>query len=158
MEELPHYAVAWDRAGDHYRDGILREQAKVADAILEQIRAGRAALDRRRSAITTTQSTGGGHPTSAARAVMEALFVTGRLGIARREGNRRYYDLIERLVPARLLTRHESEDEALRHRLLSRYRGVGLLAGQAPGERHHSAPALPPSERAGPPSWSRRAP
>ena len=31
---------------------------------------------------------------------MEALFVSGRIGIARREGNRRYYDLIERLVPA----------------------------------------------------------
>ena len=44
-------------------------------------------------------------PTRAARAVLEALFVTGRLGIARREGNRRYYDLIERIVPADLLGR-----------------------------------------------------
>jgi hypothetical protein len=64
---------------------------------------------------------------------MEALFVTGRLGIARREGSRRLYELIERLVPAELLARQESEEDAMRHRLLSRYRAVGLTpaAGQA---------------------------
>jgi uncharacterized protein YcaQ len=64
---------------------------------------------------------------------MEALFVSGRLGIARREGSRRHYDLIERLVPPELLALHESEEDAMRHRLLSRYRAVGLTAtsGQA---------------------------
>jgi uncharacterized protein len=59
---------------------------------------------------------------------MEALFVTGRIGIARREGNRRYYDLIERLVPPQLIDVRESEDDARRHRLLSRYRAVGLTS------------------------------
>ena len=59
---------------------------------------------------------------------MEALFVTGRLGIARRDGSRRYFDLIERLVPDRLLRKRVSQDDAMRHRLLSRYRAVGLLA------------------------------
>ena len=57
---------------------------------------------------------------------MEALFVTGRIGIARRDGNRRHYDLIERLVPAELLAVRESEEDAMTHRLLSRYRAVGL--------------------------------
>jgi uncharacterized protein YcaQ len=70
---------------------------------------------------------------------MEALFVSGRLGIARREGNRRYYDLIERLVPARLLNERESEEDALRHRLLSRYRAVGLLSGRASAEITYGA-------------------
>ena len=56
------------------------------------------------------------------------------MGIARRDGNRRYYDLIERLVPPELLHARETEDDALRHRLLSRYRAVGLLAGQAPAD------------------------
>jgi uncharacterized protein YcaQ len=65
---------------------------------------------------------------------MEALFVSGRLGIARRDGNRRYYDLIERIVPAELLNRRESENDALRMRLLSRYRAVGLLGAQAPAD------------------------
>ena len=105
----------------------------MADAIVAQIR--------RDGPLSTAAFRDHNHPvdwwwapTSAARAVMEALFVTGRLGIARRDGNRRYYDLIERLVPAELLTHRESEDDALRHRLLSRYRAVGLLAGQAPAD------------------------
>ena len=54
--------------------------------------------------------------------MLEALFVIGRIGISRREGNRRYYDLIERLVPAELLAEREPEEVAMRHRLLSRYR------------------------------------
>jgi uncharacterized protein len=133
IQELPHYAVAWDRASSRYSDGILREQAKVADAIVEQIR--------RDGPLSTASFRDHNHqidwwwaPTSAARAVMEALFVTGRLGIARREGNRRYYDLIERLVPKKLLAPRESHEEAMRHRLLSRYRGVGLLGGQPNAE------------------------
>jgi uncharacterized protein YcaQ len=130
IEELPHYALAWERAGRHYEGTILREQFAVADAIVAQIR--------RDGPLSTAAFRDHNHaidwwwaPTPAARAVMEALFVSGRLGIARRDGNRRYYDLIERLVPPELLRRRESEDDALRHRLLSRYRAVGLLAGQA---------------------------
>ncbi|HEX2142455.1 MAG TPA: crosslink repair DNA glycosylase YcaQ family protein, partial [Candidatus Limnocylindria bacterium] len=100
--ELPHYRLAWERADQHYRDRILRDQAQVAEAIVEQIRAdgplSTAAFRQHNHAIDWWWA-----PTSAARAVMEALFVTGRLGISRREGNRRYYDLIERLVPAELL-------------------------------------------------------
>jgi uncharacterized protein YcaQ len=65
---------------------------------------------------------------------MEALFVTGRLGIARREGNRRFYDLVERLVPAELLAGRESEEDALRHRLWSRYRAIGLLRAPGPAD------------------------
>jgi uncharacterized protein YcaQ len=59
--------------------------------------------------------------------VLEALFVTGRVGISRRDGSRRYYDLIERLVPGELLEQRSSEDEAKRHRLLSRFRAGGLI-------------------------------
>jgi uncharacterized protein YcaQ len=133
LEELPHYAVAWDHASNRYEEGILREQAKVADAIVEQIR--------RDGPLSTASFRDHNHrvdwwwaPTSAARAVMEALFVTGRLGIARRDGNRRYYDLIERLVPAKLLRDRESREDAYRHRLLSRFRGVGLLGAQPQAE------------------------
>jgi uncharacterized protein YcaQ len=57
---------------------------------------------------------------------MEALFVAGRIGISRREGNRRYYDLMERLVPAKLLKLSESEEDAMTHRLLSRFRATGM--------------------------------
>ncbi|MEP6812074.1 MAG: crosslink repair DNA glycosylase YcaQ family protein, partial [Actinomycetota bacterium] len=48
-------------------------------------------------------------------------------GLARRDGNRRYYDLLERLLPAELLAHEVPEREQLRHKLLSRYRAHGLL-------------------------------
>ncbi len=133
LAELPHYAITWDRSHDEYRNQILREQAAVADAILERIRTD--------GPLSTAAFREHGHAvdwwwgdTSAARAVAEALFVTGRLGIARRDGSRRYYDLIERLVAPALLERRESPDDAARHRLLSRYRAVGMLGPVLPGE------------------------
>jgi uncharacterized protein len=125
IEELPHYAIAWQRSSNYYGDRILTEQADVATAILERLRTD--------APLSTAAFAEHGHaidwwwaPTRASRAVMEALFVSGRIGIARREGNRRYYDLIERIVPADLLARRESEEEAMTHRLLSRYRATGL--------------------------------
>ena len=127
IEELPYHTVSWDHHQEMYRDGILREQSTVVEAILAEIE--------RSGPLSTAAFRDHNHavdwwwaPTSAARAVMEALFVTGRLGIARRDGSRRYFDLIERLVPDRLLRKRVSQDDAMRHRLLSRYRAVGLLA------------------------------
>ncbi|MDQ2934405.1 MAG: winged helix DNA-binding domain-containing protein [Chloroflexota bacterium] len=133
MSELPYHRISWERNRREYGITILRDQAKTVDAILERIRA--------EGPLST--ATFGDHahavdwwwaPTRAARAVMEALFVSGGLGIERREGNRRYYDLIERLVPEDLLARSESEEGAMRHRLLSRYRAVGLLGGSGQGD------------------------
>ena len=49
-------------------------------------------------------------PTNAVRAVLEAYAVTGVLGLARRDGNRRYYDLLERLLPADVLARKTSAE------------------------------------------------
>ena len=133
IEELPHYAIGWDGFVRRYQDGILREQSAVVDAVLAEIRSrgplSTAAFRHHNHAIDWWWA-----PTPAARAVTEALFVTGRLGIARREGNRRYFDLIERLVPKKLLERREPEDDAMRHRLLSRFRAVGLLSATMAGE------------------------
>ncbi|HEX5466666.1 MAG TPA: crosslink repair DNA glycosylase YcaQ family protein, partial [Candidatus Limnocylindrales bacterium] len=66
-------------------------------------------------------------PTSRTRAILEALWEAGRLGLARRDGNRRTYDLAERLYPPELLSIAVPEQEQLRHKLLSRYRAHGLL-------------------------------
>lgn len=125
MHELPHYRIAWQRSGSYYENTILKEQAEVADAILRRLETD--------APLSTAAFSEHGHavdwwwaPTRAARAVMEALFVSGRIGIARRDGNRRFYDLIERLVPPDLLERRESEEDAMTHRLLSRFRAVGL--------------------------------
>jgi uncharacterized protein len=125
LDELPWFRSAWERATEHYREGILRDEAAVAEAILERLTAegplSTAAFDEHGHAVDWWWA-----PTRAARAVMEVLFVTGRLGIARRDGNRRYYDLIERLVPGEVLAAREPAAAQARHRLLSRYRATGL--------------------------------
>jgi uncharacterized protein len=126
LAELPYYRWSWDRNADAYGAGILQREGAVADAILGRIRD--------EGPLSTAAFAEHGHsvdwwwaPTRASRAVLEALFVTGRVGIARRDGNRRYYDLIERLVPAQLLEQRASEEDAMRHRLLSRFRAGGLI-------------------------------
>ncbi|MDQ4036415.1 MAG: winged helix DNA-binding domain-containing protein [Chloroflexota bacterium] len=125
MHELPHYRVSWSRNAPGMDNGILKEQADVAKAILKRLRSD--------GPLSTAAFGEHGHavdwwwaPTRASRAVLEALFVSGRIGIARRDGNRRYYDLIERLVPDELLALHESEEDAMTHRLLSRFRATGM--------------------------------
>jgi uncharacterized protein YcaQ len=72
------------------------------------------------------------------------------IGLARRDGNRRYYDLLERLLPAELLTQEVPEREQLRHKLLSRYRAHGLLGfGGAGGTFDRIAPPRSTPERTG---------
>ena len=125
MHELPHYRITWQRAGPDIDNGILKEQADVAQAILRRLKAdgplSTAAFSEHSHAVDWWWA-----PTRASRAVMEALFVSGRIGISRREGNRRHYDLIERLVPAEQLKLKESEEDAMTHRLLSRFRATGM--------------------------------
>ncbi len=105
----------------------LAENAKVAERVLERIRADGplSALDFEHERGPTTDWFG--MPTNTVRAVLEAYAVTGVLGLARRDGNRRYYDLLERLLPADVLARKLPLEEQLRHKLLSRYRAHGLL-------------------------------
>jgi uncharacterized protein len=125
---VPTSEFAWFR-GNLSRSApkTLAENADVAARVLERIRAEGplSSLDFEREHGTTTDWFG--VPTNVVRAVLEAYAVTGVLGLARREGNRRYYDLLERLVPAKVLARKLPLDEQLRHKLLSRYRAHGLL-------------------------------
>jgi uncharacterized protein YcaQ len=106
---------------------VLAENAEVAERVLERIRAEGplSALDFERERGATTDWFG--MPTNAVRAVLEAYAVTGVLGLARRDGNRRYYDVLERLLPADVLARDLPLGEQLRYKLLSRYRAHGLL-------------------------------
>ncbi|HZJ54120.1 MAG TPA: crosslink repair DNA glycosylase YcaQ family protein, partial [Myxococcaceae bacterium] len=76
---------------------------------------------------------GWGHVT-VPRAVLYGLFRTGQIGIARREGNVRVYDRMERLFPPALLDTRLPDEEVRRHQLLSRFRGVGLLGLRAGAE------------------------
>jgi uncharacterized protein YcaQ len=106
---------------------LLAEQPDVAEQVLRRIRA-----DGPLSSLDFESQLGSlldwfGAPTNVVRAVIEALAVTGALGLARRDGNRRYYDLIERLLPAEILAREVPLKDQLRHKMLSRYRAHGLL-------------------------------
>jgi len=149
--ELPWYRIAWDREHRRHHEETFPEHAEVIEDLLDRIRAGGplSSLD----VETHAEIDWYWRPTNRVRALLEALAEAGILGISRRVGNRRYYDLVERLYPAELLaSRIDDEWDQLRHKLLSRYRGHGLLGtgGQAElwsGIRSHrvaaGATALP---------------
>ena len=111
----------------------IDENRKVAKRVLERIRVDGplSSLDFERESGTTSDWFG--MPTNTVRAVLEAYAVTGVLGLARRDGSRRYYDLLERLLPADVLAQKIPLHEQLRYKLLSRYRAHGLL-GVAGGD------------------------
>ena len=134
-EELPWYRQPMGRKGPRFHNAALADNAEVAERVLERFRAA----DRPLSSRDFEPEDGAtkdwfGMPENAVRSVLEAYTVTGVIGLARREGNLRYYDLVERLLPPELLARDVPEHEQLLHKLLSRYRAHGLLgAGGAGG-------------------------
>ncbi len=132
--EFPWFRHAMGRKGPRFHNAALADNAAVADAVLERIRAEGplSSRDFERQAGRTEDWFG--LPENAVRSVLEAYTVTSVIGLARRDGNVRYYDLLERLLPAEVLAREVPEREQVRHKLLSRYRAHGLLgAGGAGG-------------------------
>ena len=140
--DLPWYRINWDRARFRHDAGAFGEHAALVEELLERIRttgpmsstdvAPRAPIDWY------------WRPTNQVRALLEAMAEAGILGLARREGNRRVYDLVERLFPAEILEREVPPRERFRHKLLSRFRAHGLLGafgsqelwlGTSPGVR-----------------------
>jgi len=140
ISELPFYRLAWDRASSRYETGIFAERAEAVGSILERLRKegplSTAAFKDMRAAVDWHWA-----PTAEGRAALEALFEAGRVAIARRDGSRRTYDLVERVFPPELLARRASPDEAKRHRLLSRYRAVGLMGASGASELVHGTGA-----------------
>ena len=133
IEDLRYHRISWDRYVDRYEQGILHDQAEVVHNILQRIAdegpLSTAAFKDHAQSVDWWWA-----PTRVARAVLEALFVTGRVGVARREGNRRYYDLMERLVPDDLMKDHPGPEEGSLHRLLTRFRATGMTSPSANAE------------------------
>ncbi len=131
---VPASEFAWFLGTSRSAQETLAENADVAARVLERIRAEGplSSQDFERESGPTTDWFGA--PTNTVRAVLEAYTVTGVLGLARREGNRRYYDLLERLLPAEALANEPPLRERLRHKLLSRYRAHGLLGVSGAGD------------------------
>ena len=125
VAELPLYRYVWDRARRRHDATAFDEHAPLVEELLERIRAHGHLLPRDvgpREAIEWYW-----RPTNQVRAILEALAEVGKIGIARREGNLRVYDLAERLWPADILAERRPVEDQQAHRLLSRYRGHGLL-------------------------------
>jgi uncharacterized protein YcaQ len=130
--ELPYYRISWRTYGSGSAGPLLRDHAALAEKLMAEIatKGPMCSLDFEQEAVIDWWW----GPTTAVRAVLEALSVTGRLGLARRHGNRRYYDLTERLFPAELLATTVPERDQLLHKTLSRFRGHGLLSFAGSGE------------------------
>jgi hypothetical protein len=123
--ELPWYRVSWDRARHEHDAGAFREHAALVEELLDRIRTTGPMSSTDippRAAIRWSW-----RPTNPVRALLDALAESGVLGLSRREGNRRIFDLVERLFPAELLEHAVPARERFRHMLLSRYRAHGLL-------------------------------
>jgi uncharacterized protein len=132
--EFPCHRGKAGRSGPRFHAAALAENAAVADRVLERIRADGplCSADFERESGRTKDWFG--LPENAVRSVLEAYTVAGVIGLARRDGKTRYYDVIERLLPAELLAVEVPEREQLRHKQLSRHRAHGLLgAGGAGG-------------------------
>jgi uncharacterized protein YcaQ len=123
--ELPLYRYIWDREQRRHQAEAFDDHAPLVEELLGRIREQGVLLARdvkARQAIDWYW-----RPTNQVRAILEALAEVGTLGIARREGNIRVYDLAERLFPPEILAERRPEAEQQCHRLLSRYRAHGLL-------------------------------
>jgi uncharacterized protein len=132
--EFPWFRHVMGRKGPRFHAAALADNPAVAERVLERIRAEGPLSTRDFERETGPTKNWFGMPENAVRAVLEAYTVTGEIGLARRDGNLRYYDLLERLLPAEVLTREVPEREQQLHKLLSRYRAHGLLgAGGAGG-------------------------
>src|SRR5436305_2469188 len=125
--EFPWFRHVMGRKGPRFHAAALADNAAVAERVLERIRADGplSSADFERESGPTKNWFG--MPENAVRAVLEAYTVTGAIGLARRDGNLRYYDLLERLLPAEVLVPEVPERRQLQHKLLSRYRAHGLL-------------------------------
>src|SRR5436190_14825363 len=130
--DLPWYRVAWDRSRRRHEDDTFGEHAPLVEELVERIRTSgpMSAIDvEPRAAIDWYW-----RPTNQVRAILEALAESGILGLSRRDGNRRVYDLVERLFPEEVLEQAVPTRERFRHKLLSRYRAHGLLGGNGSAE------------------------
>jgi len=130
--ELPWYRIAWDRARLRHDSGAFDEHAPLVEELLDRIRTTgpMSSIDVAPQAAIDWYW----RPTNQVRALLEALAEAGILGLARRDGNRRVYDLVERLFPAEILDRVVPPRERFRHKLLSRYRAHGLLGRSGSAE------------------------
>jgi len=136
VEELPVHRVDWEHwsRSDGVYHRLLQRNQEIAGAILDRLDRegplpGSAFVERGGKRLRW-----GWGQVTVPRALLYGLFRTGKIGIARRLGNVKVYDRMERLYPEALLQARLPDEEVRRHQLLSRFRGVGLLGLRAGAE------------------------
>jgi uncharacterized protein len=134
VDEFPWFRQVMGRKGPTFHKTALADNAEVAARVLERIRVQGPVSSSDFPSQSSRTKNWFGAPENAVRAALEALTVNGVIGLARREGNRRYYDLLERLLPEEVLAKEVPEADQVRHKLLSRHRAHGLLAAGGAGE------------------------
>jgi uncharacterized protein YcaQ len=100
VEDWPYFARYRERMVDRFgkpSDVVMTHAQEVLDQIGKE--GPQCSLDFKQHEKTDWAW----GPTRISRAVLEGLYKMGRLGVHHRVNNRRYFDLIERLLPADLL-------------------------------------------------------
>jgi uncharacterized protein YcaQ len=106
------------KANPQLAEDILAAVAELGPSTAGQIEAHLAAEPRRKKGTWWTRSD--------TKWVAEALFASGALTTATRVGFARHYDLVERVLPHRVLAREVDDDEALRELTLRAATALGV--------------------------------
>lgn len=126
VAELPYHRADWDRVmgvfSGTYRAALKKHGPRILKRLDEE-----GPLPSRELARGGKRVVEGWGAATEARHALYVLFRTGQIATVRREGNARVFDRMERLVPARVWEKRVDARASLRHRLLSRFRAMGLL-------------------------------
>jgi uncharacterized protein YcaQ len=106
------------KANPQLAEAILAAVAELGPSTAGQIETHLAAEPRRKKGTWWTRSD--------TKWVAEALFASGALTTATRVGFARHYDLVERVLPHRVLAREVDDDEALRELTLRAATALGV--------------------------------
>ncbi|OBA76466.1 hypothetical protein A5641_21900 [Mycobacterium sp. 1554424.7] len=106
------------KANPQLAEDILAAVAELGPSTAGQIEAHLAAEPRRKKGAWWTRSD--------TKWVAEALFASGALTTATRVGFARHYDLVERVLPRRVLAREVDDDEAVRELTLRAASALGV--------------------------------
>jgi uncharacterized protein YcaQ len=115
-----------------YYEDRAEEPQKIAPGVLQQIAKNGPASSLEFKDNRKTDWAWG--PTSVTRASLELLYAQGLLGIHHRVNTRRYFDLIENLVPKSILSQqdpNQTEEKYLEWHILRRIGGLGIASIQS---------------------------
>lgn len=112
---------------DKWRAGWSQDHMKVQRFVLDRIKA-EGELSAREFEAPPDWKSGNWFDWKPAKSALENLFHTGDLMISKRVGFQKYFDLPERVVPSRIQIEFPTEQEQIRHLILTTLRAHGLAS------------------------------